>query len=460
MNPYPRFLFLFFLAVSSLDAASGPGAPLPSALREKLPPEYRAAADQWLHLDNKAAKKWPDLSAGDLQQQVLIALASEPAAAEFVLNRLPMEPAETQQKVLKVIGVEPFWTTQAGAADVLQRLAAKTEDDDFMLECLDAVRRIELAQLRALIDRRINVERKKGDDAYRELAKQDEYWMLLERGALLPGFWRKAPPVFAVKAADRPIRVVGLGDFGTGSSGQREVAAAMVKMHRLKPFDFGITFGDNFYPSGMTGPGDSRWRDWWETLYGPLGVPFYPSLGNHEWYSPDGAAAEILYRSPSWRLPAEYYTFTAGPVQFFAVDTTDISEAQALWLKGAIAASTARWKVVYGHHPIFAPEPSDKALQLQMSLREKLWPLIRGKVDAYLCGHQHAMAHMDPQDGVHFFLSGGGGAPLSAVSSATGTVRFSATAFGFFTLEADSSELRMAIYDGNGHLDDSEAVRK
>jgi tartrate-resistant acid phosphatase type 5 len=64
---------------------------------------------------------------------------------------------------------------------------------------------------------------------------------------------------------------------------------------------------------------------------------------------------------PDWRFPAPYYTFTAGPVQFFAVDTTEISEAEVLWLDRAIGASTARWKVVYGHHPIFAPERNAKA---------------------------------------------------------------------------------------------------
>jgi hypothetical protein len=29
-------------------------------------------------------------------------------------------------------------------------------------------------------------------------------------------------------------------------------------------------------------------------------------------------------------------------------------------------------------------------------MQARLWPVIRGRVDAYLCGHQHAMAHMDP----------------------------------------------------------------
>ena len=44
--------------------------------------------------------------------------------------------------------------------------------------------------------------------------------------------------------------------------------------------------------------------------------------------------SEILYsqQSPSWCLPAPYYTYTCGPVQFFAFDTNDVSEPQLGWL--------------------------------------------------------------------------------------------------------------------------------
>ena len=251
-----------------------------------------------------------------------------------------------------------------------------------------------------------------------------------------------------------------MGDFGSGTQAQRDVAAAIVRMGKAEPFDFGVTFGDNFYPSGMTGPDDTRWRDWWESLYGPLAIVFYPSLGNHEWYSGDGAAAEIAYRSPTWRFPAPYYSFTAGPVQFFVVDTTEISEAEVLWLDKAIGASTSLWKVVYGHHPIFAPERNAKSGMYMKYMQARLWPVIRGRVDAYLCGHQHAMAHMDPRDGVHFFMSGGGGAPLNKVAGKDSGVIFAESKFGFLTLEADAAKMGIAIFDTDGKAFDSEVITK
>jgi len=283
---------------------------------------------------------------------------------------------------------------------------------------------------------------------------------MMERGAPLPGFMRKPPAVFNVGAPSNAIRIVGMGDFGSGTQAQRDVAAAIVRMAKAAPFDFGITFGDNFYPSGMTGTDDPRWRDWWEALYGPLGVVFYPSLGNHEWYSDDGAAAEIAYHSATWRFPSPYYTYTAGPVQFFVLDTTEISEEEVLWLDREIKASGSHWKVVYGHHPIFAPELSGKSGAYLKTMQERLWPVIRGRVDAYLCGHQHAMAHMNPQEGVHFFMSGGGGAALSKVATKALGALFAESRFGFLALQADASRMSITIYDTDGKPFDTETFTK
>lgn len=444
---------------ASAASAADPGAM--DALTARLPREVGDAARKWLHEDPKGLKALLAFSPGSLEQQVMVALAGEPDAAGFVLGRMPAESAETDILVLRVVGYEPFWADVPGVVGSLRELAGKAADPDLMLAYLDAGRRIDAKLMRRVLSARIAEARRAGAAAtLQELAEADERWVMIERGASMPGFRRRPPPPFAVAPAGTPIRVVGMGDFGSGTQSQRDVAAAIVRMGRAAPFSFGITFGDNFYPSGMTGTDDPRWRDWWEALYGPLGITFYPSLGNHEWYSDDGAVAEIEYRSPTWRFPAPYYTFTAGPVQFFAVDTTEISEEQVIWLDREIGSSRARWKVVYGHHPIFAPEKTAKAEASMRYMQERLWPVIRGRVDAYLCGHQHAMAHMEPRDGVHFFMSGGGGAPLGKVAKNEPGTRFAESKFGFLTLEADDAKLTMRIFDTDGAPFDSESVTK
>jgi tartrate-resistant acid phosphatase type 5 len=461
------FATLFAFALASAAACwADEAAPAPvlsplEAVAGKLPPDVGDAARKWLHEDSKDLKALMAFSPAELEQEVMVELASEPAAAQFVLGRMGDETARTDQLIVKVIVFEPFWADVPGAVQGLQRLAESTPDPDLMLLYLDAERRLETRQLRKTLTERIAAARRAGDGkALATLAQADERWIMAERGASIPGFMRKPPAVFSVKAPDQPIRVVGMGDFGSGSEEQRNVAAAIVRMGQGARFDIGLTFGDNFYPSGMTGTEDPRWRDWWESLYGPLGITFYPSLGNHEWYSDDGAAAEIAYRSASWRFPAPYYSFTAGPVQFFAVDTTEISEAEVIWLDKQVGASSAHWKVVYGHHPIFAPERNNKSGAYMRYTQARLWPILRGRVDAYLCGHQHAMAHMKPQDGVHFFMSGGGGAPLSKVSKKSEGALFAESTFGFLTLEADTAKMRISIFDTDGKPFDSEVITK
>lgn len=446
------------------DAAVGAPKETPfDALIAKLQPDVGAAARKWLlNEDPKEVKAAMAFSAADLEQHVMEDLASEEGASQFVLSRLPLETPGTVALVLKKMSYETYWPDVPGVADALEKLAETTPDPDLMLAYMDSERRIMVKHIRKSLTNRIAQARQAGDTKELDmLAKADERWMITERGANMPGYMRRPVAPFALKVGAASIRAVGFGDFGSGASAQRQVAAEIVKMGAAQPFDFGLTFGDNFYPSGMTSTVDTRWRDWWEDLYGPLGITFYPTLGNHEWYSDDGAVAEIAYHSPTWNLPSPYYTFTAGSVQFFALDTTEISEAQVLWLDKAIAASTARWKVVYGHHPIFAPERNAKSGIYLKYMQARLWPVVRGRVDAYFCGHQHAMARMEPREGVHFFMSGGGGAPLERVAKkGTPGVAFAESKFGFLTLDADQASMKIAIYDTDGNVFSSEVVTK
>jgi hypothetical protein len=232
--------------------------------------------------------------------------------------------------------------------------------------------------------------------------------------------------------------VLAFGDFGQGTTFQKDTAKGMLQYHRSNPFDFGITLGDNFYSVGMDSPSDPRWESWWEDLYTPLGIEIYASLGNHDWGQPNSPAAEILYtgKSKSWRMPATHYTFTAGPAQFFSLDTDAFSTNQLLWLKEELQKSTAKWKIVYGHHPIYSHGQHGNTPKL---IRDLL-PVLKGRADVYICGHEHDLQHLKPEDGVHFFVSGGGGARVRPIESGSRSL-FSASANGFSVLEANDRAL-------------------
>ena len=267
------------------------------------------------------------------------------------------------------------------------------------------------------------------------------------------------PP--AILPADRPVRVVAFGDFGDGSFGQMRVAGAIARHDRWQPLDFGITLGDNFYPKGLDELFDPRWQRDWERFYTQLGIRFYATFGNHDHYTVRGAETEIRrsLRSASWCLPKPYYTFTAGPVQFFALDTNPIENREPAyreqldWLERALAASSARWKVVYGHHPIFSTGPDGNTKEM---VEEVLPVLKRHRADAYLAGHEHVMEYLKPEGTLSFFVAGAGGALRHLGKDGDGRRVWAAgKTLGFLVVEAEAGggSLQMSFFDaGNDRL--------
>jgi 3',5'-cyclic AMP phosphodiesterase CpdA len=95
-------------------------------------------------------------------------------------------------------------------------------------------------------------------------------------------------------------------------------------------------------------------------------------------------------------------------------------KAQLEWLEQALAASPARWKMVMMHHPIHSPAvplkyfffvvPVQEGHARELQLEQQIGPMLKKYgVDAVLSGHNHFYARMGPQDGIRYFVSGGGG---------------------------------------------------
>ena len=387
--------------------------------------------------------------------QELIAQGDESQRAKLAIELIRADAAGTVEFLLAVLSADPSARVRYAIVDNLGRLsdgrvrdalgrhAATDPDVGVARLALERLRTQRSLEMRELLRRRIELARSKGDDAgLRLLGEEDERWISLIRGTMLPSFLRVPPALFSLKPEDKPIRVLAFGDYGTGSLDQKKTAAAMLGYHKAASFDFAITLGDNFYSLGMESPSDPRWKTWWDDVYNPLAIKFYATMGNHDWGYPDSPAAEILYglQSPSWRMPAPYYTFTAGPVQFFALDTNEVSEAQLIWLKAELDKSRSHWKLVYGHHPIYsAGQHGDNPV-----LIARLLPILKGRADVYLAGHDHDMQHLKPEGDLHFFVSGGGGASNRAIKPGPRSI-FARQSYGFSVLEASATELRVTF---------------
>ena len=351
---------------------------------------------------------------------------------------------EVRKVVVERLGSFP----DAAVLDFLERHAASDADAEVAILALDQLRAHRARQLGQLFEKRLSLARQQGDARSLEsLTAQHQRWVTSARGATMPAFLQEPPPVFEVIGPGKSIRVLIISDFGTDGTEMKRVAAAALSVHRKRPFDLGITIGDNIVPKGVTSLDDPRWKADWEDQYARLGVPIFATTGNHDWGFADSPAAEILYsqKSRTWRMPALYYTFTAGQVQFFALCTPAISETQLRWLDHELGCSKARWKVVYGHYPIY----SNAGHGDTPGYASTLLPILRNRANLYLAGHEHTMQHLKPEDGVHFIVNGTGGQGIRPAKSGSRT-QYAGSFYGFTALDADPSGLKVSFMDTEG----------
>jgi predicted MPP superfamily phosphohydrolase len=265
-----------------------------------------------------------------------------------------------------------------------------------------------------------------------------------------------------ILAADHPLHLVAFGDFGDGSSNQAAVARAIAQQNAKQRYDLGITLGDNFYRCGVHSLTDRKWKSRWEDVYTPLGVPFYATLGNHDYGHPPiicpgdlgSPDVEVAYtgHSSSWRMPARYYTFKAGPVLFIAIDTEGWSDAQLKWIGETLAANAhdpeIKWRIVYGHHPIYTSGVHLNERRISV-LREKLLPVLKAAhVDLYICGHDHDLEHLRAE-GMNFLICGGGGAKLRHFRHQEAISVFTDVEHAFLDINIDADHLKAQYLNTN-----------
>lgn len=216
------------------------------------------------------------------------------------------------------------------------------------------------------------------------------------------------PPVPPVAAGtpmpNRPdsVKFAVLGDFGTGSRWQFEMAAEIARVRERFPFEFVITVGDNLY--GSQDPQDFVRK--FELPYRLLldaDVKFYASLGNH-----DRKQEQTHYKLFNMG-GKEYYTMKPSKqsVKFFALDSTYPSPEQIAWLRSELRGSTEDWKIPYFHHP---PYSSADRHGSDPSTRKAFEPpFVQYNVSAVFTGHDHVYERIKPQQGIVYFVVGAGG---------------------------------------------------
>lgn len=198
---------------------------------------------------------------------------------------------------------------------------------------------------------------------------------------------------------DGSVRFAVIGDMGTGGPRQLDIARTMTAIRTRFPFTFVLTVGDNIY--GGRGPSDYQKK--FVRPYKALldaGVVFRGTLGNHDRMSP-------MFSEHFNTNGQRYYTFTHGPVQFFALDSTAMTAVQMKWLEQQLQESQALWKVAYFHHPLYS---SGRRHGPELPLRKALEPILLAHgVQVVFAGHEHFYERLTPQNGIQHFITGAGG---------------------------------------------------
>lgn len=247
--------------------------------------------------------------------------------------------------------------------------------------------------------------------------------------------------------SDKSVRFFVLGDWGMGNEGQRRVARSLERLKQTEKFHFGITVGDNFYEDGVESIHDPQWETKYEALYGNLKLPMFASLGNHDWGQDASPQWHYRGRSGTWNMPAPYYEFSVEEVHFFALDTSRWDEDQADWLTQRLSSSRARWVVVYGHHPVY----SYGSHKENRKLLARLNPLLLGRVDFYLTGHDHDKQIIEKETKPVYVISGAG-AETRPTGSGPGTV-FSRSTLGVLGVSFQRDEATLRFFDDEGRVE-------
>jgi hypothetical protein len=206
-------------------------------------------------------------------------------------------------------------------------------------------------------------------------------------------------PKLTLPNKQNSVRFVVIGDTGTGSHQQHELADVMMRYRQVFPFEFVLLMGDNMYGSEKTVDYKGKFED----VYRPLldqKVRFYAALGNHD----DSNQRFYEFFNMEGR---EYYQFKKGNVSFYSLNSNYMDKKQIDWLNEKLAADKSEWKVAYFHHP---PYSSGAAHGSDTKLREIVEPIfLKNGVNVVFAGHEHFYERIKPQKGVYYFISGSGG---------------------------------------------------
>ncbi|CAA2975081.1 purple acid phosphatase 17-like [Olea europaea subsp. europaea] len=274
---------------------------------------------------------------------------------------------------------------------------------------------------------------------------------------------------------DQRLKFLVIGDWGrNGAFNQSEVAFQMGRIGEELDIDFVVSTGDNFYDNGLKGEHDPAFIDSFTNIYTAksLQKQWYTVLGNHD-YRGDALAqlSPALRKIDNRWLCLRSFVLNAEIAELFFVDTSPFvkdyftipNEHTYDWrgvtpikiytenvlkeLESALRESTAKWKIVVGHHAIRSVGHHGDTEELV----ERLLPILRANdVDLYMNGHDHCLEQIgDNQSPIQYLTSGAGSkawrGDLKGLNRKD--LKFFYDGQGFMSVQMTPSDVEIVFYD-------------
>ena len=254
--------------------------------------------------------------------------------------------------------------------------------------------------------------------------------------------------------------LIGAGDIADCSGQGDEATARLVRGTSGAVF----TTGDNAYESGTA----SEFSDCYDPTWGRYKARTRPSVGNHEYYTPDASGYFGYFGKAAGDPKKGYYSYDLGEWHIVSLNARcenvggcGDDSPMVGWLKQDLASNPMPCTLAYWHDPLFSSGYHGSTPKMKPS-----WDaLYEANAEVVLNGHDHDYERFAPQTpsgaaddsrGIREFVVGTGGRELRPFGtiSAHSEVRNSNT-FGVLklTLHPDSYEWKFVPVAGKSFTD-------
>ncbi|KAJ8751457.1 hypothetical protein K2173_016668 [Erythroxylum novogranatense] len=231
---------------------------------------------------------------------------------------------------------------------------------------------------------------------------------------------------------DGYLSLLVVGDWGRrGAYNQSEVALQVGIIGEKLDLDLVISTGDHFYEDGLKLDLDLVHKSFTKIYTAPsLQKQWYNVLGNHDYRGDVEAQLSPVLREKDHKwLCLRSFIVETEMAEFVFVDTTPFvdkyfkeKEHTYDWsgitprdeyltnllkeVDSTLKESTAKWKIVVGHHTIKSAGTHSNTVELE----QRLLPILEANdVDLYINGHDHCLEQISSSNSPLQFLTSGGG---------------------------------------------------